>query len=107
MDKTLAGVIGAVSALAISAPSHAASLGPQDVDAALSAASYADLLQPIPNAPELLKIADAKNPDEDRFDPNAVETVQYHHHHHHHHHHWRRRWWHRHHRPVVVITPPG
>ena len=50
MDKTVAGVLGAVTALA--AEAHAAP--PPTLDAAMQASSYADLLRPIPNALELL-----------------------------------------------------
>ena len=87
MDKTLAGVIGAISVLAISASAQAASSSPLHVDAAISAGSYAGLVQP-----------------DGGFRANPVETVQYYGHYHHHHH-WHRRW-HRH-RPLVVIRPPG
>ncbi len=110
MDKTIAGLLGAVSALALAAPSQAAPVGPHDLDAAMAASSYSDLLKPIPNAKALLDAASATGEEDQAeaqgFDPQAVEEVQYHHHHHHHHwHRWHRRWWHRH-RPVVVINPP-
>jgi hypothetical protein len=50
-----------------------------------AAASYADLLEPVPNAMERLAVADANQP------AAHVELAQYggpvnHHHHHHHHH---------------------
>jgi G3E family GTPase len=78
MDKTTSlGVAAAISALV-----------------ALPAASYADLLEPIPNAVERLKIADAQEAPQARlieaqYAP-AEPPVVAHHHHHHHHHHWRR-----------------
>jgi hypothetical protein len=96
MEKSIAGMIGAVAALAVASPSMAA---PNDLQAALSARSYADLLQPIPNARALLEQDDVA----DESDA-PVQTVQYQDHHHHHHHHHRRH--HRHFRPVVVIPPP-
>jgi hypothetical protein len=48
-----------------------------------TAHSYADLLQPIPNAVERLKASDAEGV------PGGAHLIkaQYHHHHHHHHHH--------------------
>ena len=109
MDKSIAGLLGAVSALALAAPACAA-VGPNDLDSAMSASSYADLLKPISNAKALLEVAslqDEKTPEQEAaFDPSAVEHVQYHHHHHHHHWHRHSRWWWRHHRgPVVVINP--
>ena len=56
---------------------------PSDV---LRANSFAELLEPIPNAAALLRAVDKSRPN-----PPADENVQlaqyYHHHHHHHHHH--------------------
>ena len=113
MDKSIAGLLGAVSALALAAPAYAA-VGPNDLESAMAASSYADLLKPIPNAKALLEVAalqDEQAPAQEvAFDPSAVEQVQYHHHHHHHHHHhWHRhsRWWWRHHRAPVVVIHPG
>ncbi len=91
MDKTVAGLIGAVAALS-AAPSQAASPAPQSIEAAMQAASYADLLKPIPNARQLLDSSQGEA---------GVQTVQLvvvqphhhhyhhrrHHYHHHHHHH--------------------
>jgi hypothetical protein len=58
----------------------------------LQANSYAELLEPIPNAAAVLKVVDEQAP----ADAN-IQLAQYHHHHHHHHHsHWRRG-------PVIVI----
>jgi hypothetical protein len=109
MDKSIAGLLGAVSALALAAPSHAA-VGPNDLDSAMSASSYADLLKPIPNARALLEVASLQDEQapaqEAAFDSNAVEQVQYHHHHHHHHHR-HSRWWYRHHRAPIVVIRPG
>ena len=98
MDKTLAGVIGAVGALVATAPAHAASAVPPTMEAALQAASYADLLQPIPNALALLKAEAAVQevPVAEEQAPVVEVAFFYHHHHHHHHHHYRRR---RHHHP--------
>ena len=68
----------------------------------LRANSFADLLEPIPNAASLLQAADETAPG-----PSANENMQVaqlvireHHHHHHHHHHWR------HYGPRVVVVPP-
>ena len=122
MDKNLAGLIGAMGALAVSMPQPAAS-APLDLEAALQASSYADLLKPIPNALALWKATPAVDVQSDETDGARVETVQYHdHHHHHHHHHHRRHWrrWvrpvlpapyvhhhhHHHHHAAVVIVPP-
>ena len=77
MDKKIAGLLGVMSAFAVAAPAMAAPV-PTDVHGAMQAASYADLLKPIPNATEMLRASDAVLTDE----TPAVETVAYHHHHH-------------------------
>jgi len=84
MEKRIAGLLGAVATLgAFNAAQAAPTPNPTDV---LRANSYADLLEPIPNAASLLKAVDESKPV-----PSADENVQlaqfYHHHHHHHHHH--------------------
>ncbi|MGH6839942.1 MAG: hypothetical protein ACREDT_14315, partial [Methylocella sp.] len=95
MDKKIAGFAGAVSGLAMMTATEAARA--QNVTEVLSARSYAELLQPIPNAVALLMAADAMNAASAKAEagqnPN-VKLVQYYHHHHHHHHH---RWYHHHH----------
>jgi hypothetical protein len=111
MDKTIAGLIGAMGALAAATPSHAAVQTPMDMDSAMTAHSYADLLRPIPNAAALLKASARVAVTPAAFVPGEsgqaqIETVQYdqpvaHHHHHHHHHHYVRK----HHRRVVVAVP--
>ncbi len=52
------------------------------------AASYAELLTPIPNAVERLQLADAEVQA-----PRLIEAQYMAHHHHHHHHHHNRRWY--------------
>ncbi|QQN63927.1 hypothetical protein JIR23_31315 [Bradyrhizobium diazoefficiens] len=101
MDKKIAGLLGAVAALGTFGSAQAtpqATPAPSDV---LQANSYADLLEPIPNAGALLQAIDEAAP------ATAADNVQlvqffYHHHHHHHHHHgfYRRRYYDA---PVVVV----
>jgi hypothetical protein len=106
MDKKIAGLVGAISALA---PVNAVeAVQAREVTEVLNARSYAELLQPIPNAVALLMAADAVNvaraKGEAEQNPN-VKLAQYgydHHHHHHHHHRWyhhhhHHRWYYRHH----------
>jgi hypothetical protein len=92
LDKTIIGLIGAASALALTNAADAATAfaGPAPV---APAQSYAELLDPIPDA-----ISRITAPGDD-VDGGAVtmELAQYHHHHHHHHHHYRRRYHHHHH----------
>jgi hypothetical protein len=56
------------------------------------ATSYADLLEPVPNAMERLAVADA-NPPAAHLELAQYGGPNYHHHHHHHHHHFRDRRW--------------
>ena len=101
MDKKIAGLLGAVATLGAFNAAQAAptpSPAPSDV---LRANSFADLLEPIPNAVALLQAVDESAPA-----PSAnVELAQLivvgrHHHHHHHHHHAYRRYV-----PRIVIAP--
>jgi hypothetical protein len=101
MEKKIAGLLGAMATLGAFNAAEAAPIpspAPTDV---LRANSFADLLEPIPNAATLLQAVDESNPA-----PTANENVKlaqfYHHHHHHHHHHsFYRRY-----APRVVIIPP-
>jgi hypothetical protein len=94
MDKRIAGLLGAAAAVT-------ALTGAQANAAPAQAASYADLLQSVPNAVSALQTDNARLAAE----PEArVQLAQYHHHHHHHHwrryhhhHHWRRHYHHHHH----------
>ena len=84
MEKKIAGLLGAMAALgALNTVQAAPTPAPSDV---LRANSFAELLEPIPNAAALLRAVDESRPN-----PPADENVQlaqyYHHHHHHHHHH--------------------
>ena len=100
MDKKIAGLLGAVATLGTFGTAQAApapSPAPSDV---LRANSFADLLEPIPNAAALLQAVDESAPA-----PSANGNVQlaqiYIEHHHHHHHHAYRRY-----APRVVVVPP-
>jgi hypothetical protein len=79
MDKKIAGLLGAVGALA-SLDTAQATI-PTDSTTMLKAQSYADLLNPIPNAAAILKAADEAG------DTSGVRVAENAHHHHHHHHH--------------------
>jgi len=84
MEKRQLGIIAAIGSLAaLPLGAQAAAQAP----AAAPAQSFADLLQPISNPVERLRLADeqeAQNP--------LLIPVQYRSHHHHHHHH-NRRWY--------------
>ena len=99
MDKTMVGALAVIGAIAPVAGAQAA-VTPADVDRAMNAGSFAELLQSVPNASGILKAAD-----EQRATTKADEQkLAWHHHHHHHHHWWRHHhhhhhhhWWHYHH----------
>ena len=94
MEKKIAGLLGAVATLgAFNAAQAAPTPSPAPTDV-LRANSFADLLEPIPNAAALLQAVDESAPAQ-----SADENVQlaqivigrpYYHHHHHHHHVYRR-----------------
>jgi hypothetical protein len=99
MDKKIAGLLGAVATLGAFNTAQAAtppSPAPSDV---LRANSFADLLEPIPDAAKLLQAIDESAPAR----PENVTLAQLivvgrdHHHHHHHHHAYR---------PRIVVVPP-
>jgi len=84
MDKKIAGLLGTVAAVGTLTAAQAAPLpNPSD---ALRANSYAELLQPVPNAANVLQALDEQAPAKSA-DPNVQPVGWYHHHHHHHHHH--------------------
>ena len=88
MEKTVAGLIGAVGALVAGPAAQAAIVPPATLEATMQAGSYSDLLKPIPNA-LALRAAFAQ---QSRIPPaaganSAIRRVEDHHHHHHHDHH--------------------
>ena len=86
MQKKIAGLLGAMATLgAFSAVQAAPTPAPTDV---LKANSFADLLEPIPNAATLLLAVDESGPGASA--KGNVQLAQMHHHHHHHHHGMRR-----------------
>jgi hypothetical protein len=103
MEKKIAGLLGAMATLgAFNAAEAAQAPSPAPTDV-LRANSFADLLEPIPNAAALLQAVDESGPV-----PSADENVQlaqfYHHHHHHHHHHHSQ---YRRYAPRIVVVPRG
>jgi len=89
LDKTIIGLVGAASALALAGGAQSASASPLP-----PAQSFAELLDPIPDAVSRLRTQNGDGDLSATADERPVQLAQYHHHHHHHHHHhW---WWHRH-----------
>ena len=80
MDKKIAGLLGAVASLGTFGAAEAAPApAPTDV---LRANSYADLLEPIPDAAARLQAIDESAPVPSAQD--NVQVAQFYHHHHHH-----------------------
>ena len=95
MGKKIAGLLGAMVTLgALNAAEAAPIPSPAPTDV-LRANSFADLLEPIPNAVALLQAVDESGPASSANE--NIQLVQYHHHHHHHHHARRRHHHHHHH----------
>jgi hypothetical protein len=93
MDHKLATIVGAAAVLVAVPATKQATAVPAE-PAIPAASSHADLLQPIPNAVERLRIADS----ESAARRPMLEKIQYggpvdHHHHHHHHHHHSHDWY--------------
>jgi hypothetical protein len=87
MDKKIAGLLGAVAALTSVDAAQAATTSPPNPTETMRAASYADLLTPIPNAVALLDADDVARSQRPAAEgTEGVQVAQYHHHHHHHHH---------------------
>ena len=99
MDKKVAGAIGAFSALAALDAAHAAPATAPNAGELPRAQSFAELLQPIPNALAKLRAVDEASA------AAGVRFAQYYYYPYRHHHHaqwrygygWRPRYWHHHH----------
>ena len=90
MQKTITGLLGAVAALgALGAAQATPAPDPGD---ALKVSSFAELLEPIPDAAARLKAMD-----EAQSAAPAERNIQLAYHHHHHHHRFWRRFRHHHH----------
>ncbi len=89
MDRRIVGLVGALSTLAAPETVQATPAAAPNINDVLRVQSYAELLDPIPNAVALLRAADAAPPPE----TSSVQLVQYYYHHHHHHHHHHHGYW--------------
>jgi hypothetical protein len=90
MDKKIVGLVGVISGLASLGVAQATPITTE----LPKAQSFAELLEPIPNAAALLRVADAAaaaRESQYRRNPNVKLVYDHHHHNYHHHHHpW---WW--------------
>jgi hypothetical protein len=94
MEKRIAGLLGAVAALGTLGAADAAP-APATSDA-LRVNSYAELLQPIPDAVARLKAVDEQRSTTPEANVQVAQVVVVRRHHHHHHH-YRRHHHHHHH----------
>src|SRR5581483_9523257 len=87
MDKKIAGLLGAAATLGAMNAAQAAPT-PSAPGDGLRANSFAELLEPIPNAASLLRTVNQAQP-APSAEPNVqLAQIYYRHHHHHHHHHF-------------------
>jgi hypothetical protein len=115
VDKSMLGLAGAASALALVSGGTSAAAPPASEGSGLKPAqSYAELLDSIPNAVNTLRAEEQKAQNRGS---EPLQLAQYYYgypHHHHHHHnysywHWRHRYYHHHHhhyQPGVVVPLP-
>ena len=102
MDKKIAGLLGAAAALTTMTGANAASPNPT-----LQATSYADLLNPVPNAVAQLIADDIARATRSRSGEVDVAQIRVEvDHHHHHHHRYRRRHRHHHHHHSNFMAIP-
>src|ERR1700724_3251856 len=97
MDKKkIVGLVGAISGL-LSLSTAQAIPAPTSATPLPRAQSFGELLDPIPNAATLLRVADAAAAAASRQgstkNPNVKLVYDHHHHHHHHHHHQNYDYW--------------
>src|ERR1017187_4087873 len=102
MGRKIAGLVGAMATLGPFNAAEAAPIpspAPTDI---LRANSFADLLEPIPNAAALLQAVDESGPVSSADENVQLAQFYVHHHHHHHHHHSQYREY----APRIVVVPP-
>ena len=99
MDKTLISLLGGASALALLNGSPASAGSPPDKTNMLQPArSFAELLDPIPNAENVLRAENERGAAVAGETPLVVAQYYHHHHHHHYyHHHHHHHYYHHHH----------
>jgi hypothetical protein len=100
LDKTIMSLLGGASALALLGGYQAsAASAPVQANLLQPARSFAELLDPIPNAESVLRAeVERTSNDTSAQEKPMVEAQYYHHHHHHyHHHHYHHHHYHHHH----------
>jgi hypothetical protein len=91
MERKIAALLGAVAGLATIGTAQAAVRPAPTPTEALQVSSYADLLVPIANPVELLRVDDATHMQQPAGEPAGDFVLASDQHHHHHHHNYQRR----------------
>jgi hypothetical protein len=87
--KTIMGLLGGASALALLSGSQASAARPVDeVNVLQPARSFAELLDPIPNAENVLRAENERAADATVAEEKPMVVAEYYHHHYHHHHYY-------------------
>jgi hypothetical protein len=101
VDKAIMGLLGGASALALLGGSQASAAPSVDeLNFLQPARSFAELLEPIPDAEKVLRAENERSNAVSEEKPMVVAEYyhhHYHHHHHHHHHHYYHHHYHHHH----------
>ena len=87
MQSKLVGAVGVLSAFVTFDVSRAATPVASNVSEFLKPQSFAELLNPVPNARALLDDVDEAQSKQRKANPQLAQYYPYYHHHHHHHHH--------------------
>jgi hypothetical protein len=96
LDKTLISLLSGASALALLGGAQASAAPTVDESDVLQPAhSFAELLDPIPNAEKVLRAENER--DAAVVEEKPIVMAQFHHHHHHHYHHHHHHYYHHHH----------
>ena len=89
MDRTLISLLSGASALALLGGSQACAAPAVDEANVLQPArSFAELLDPIPNAEKVLRAENERAADAAVAEEKPMVVAEYYHHHHHYHHHY-------------------
>jgi ABC-type nickel/cobalt efflux system permease component RcnA len=92
MPRKFFGAVSVMSAFAALDSAQATPTIPSDVNEFLRPQSFAQLLEPVPNALALLKAVDEAQAAESRSKVKLAQYFYHHHHHHHTHHHHHSYW---------------
>jgi hypothetical protein len=98
LDKTIIGLLSGASALALLGGVQASPASPLDEANMLQPArSFAELLDPIPNAENVLRAENERAADAAILEEKPMVLAEYYHHHHHHRHYHHHYYHHHHH----------